>query len=487
MNGQPQTGFSFGLLVILLISYFALVFVISGISSKKADSHAFFGAGRRAPWPVVAFGMLGASLTGLSFISVPGNVLRQNCYYFPMVLGFVAGYILIAKVLLPLYYKRGLCSIYGYLEERFGAASKRSGAAFFILSRLLGSAVRLYAILLVLQTFLPFRPSPCLFLLLAAAFLLLLFCYTCRGGVKTIVWTDAFQTLLMLLTLGLSIHFICKGINWADSALPATLSGYAGLFDLRPAAPTHALKQFVSGFFVTVAMTGLDQSMMQKNLACKDLASSQKNMYLTAAIILIVNLLLLALGVLLGVFVQQNGGMDAMGLQSTDQLLPFLAASRFPAAAGAVFVLGLVAASCPSAAAALTSITSSVCLDFLQKSEQGLRKKVQAIVTFAFMLVLAALYFLNNDALINIIYTLASYTYGPLLGLFFFGILTRRSVPDRKVLWIMPASPLLCLALNGFLRYFCKFDLGFSLLMVNALLCFGLLWLFSRAPKAKEQ
>lgn len=481
-----QTDFSLTLLAALLLSYFLLLFVLSSITSKKVDSKAYFGAGRRAPWPVVAFGMLGASLTGLSFISVPGNVLRQNCYYFPMVLGFVAGYILIAQVLLPLYYKKGLCSIYEYLEERFGRHSKRCGAAFFILSRLLGTAVRLYAIILVFQTFLPFKPGPGLFLLLAAGFLLLLFLYTFRGGVKTIVWTDAFQTLLMLLTLALSIFYVFKGIDWADSSVSSSLGAYASLFDLRPAAPTNVLKQFVSGFFVTVAMTGLDQSMMQKNLACKDLRSSQKNMYLTAAIIVAVNVLLLGLGCLLGTFVRQQGGLAALGLETTDQLLPFLAAKYFPAAAGAVFVLGLVAASCPSAAAAITSITSSLCQDFFQKTEPKFRKKLQLLVTAAFLLVLLALYFLNSDALINVIYTLASYTYGPLLGIFFFGLLCKRAVPDKRVRWIMPASPLICLALNLFLTYFCKFELGFSLLIVNALICYCLLWASSCSKKCLD-
>ena len=469
--------------------YTVLLFLVSFLTQRHAAQSGFFTGGRRAPWPVVACGMVGASISGVTFISVPGNVWAQQFFYMPLVLGFAVGYVIVARVLLPLYYRKGLTSIYTWLGERFGPLSHRTGSVVFMISRLLGAAVRIFVVLVVLYAFLPQEwtaggQGRLLFALLTLLFLALLYLYTFRGGVKTLIWTDLFQTAFMLLAVGLTLWKILQSdvVSWRD------FSRHAAWFDWDWRAGTHAVKQFIAGIFITVAMTGLDQSMMQKNLACKDLRAAQKNMYTTSAIIVAVNLCFLALGAVLCVYAESLGGFGAMGITRTDELFPAIASRYLGPGIGVVFLIGLLSASYPSAGAALTSLTTSVCIDFLgfetradRKGAAGtrLRKWVQAALALLFFGLILALFLLSDDAVINLIYRLASYTYGPLLGLFFFGLLSRRAVCDGATPWIAAAAPLLCLAFNLVGKRWLGFDLGFSLLIVNGALTFLGMWISS--------
>lgn len=485
------------------VAYMALLFGISAVASKGGGS--FFGGRGKAPWPVVAYGMIGSSISGVSFISVPGNVWAQNFYYLPMVLGFVVGYLVIAWVLLPLYYRKNLTSIYTYLGERFGRTTHITGTVTFMVSRLLGAAARIFVVVVVLYTFMPSAVVSALgsvgtYVLVSLLFLTILHLYTRRGGVGAIIWTDVMQTTVMILAVVLTIVFICREFGWSVSDMFAAVGGavnpnegavgggsrFVSMIDTDFSHGTNAVKQFISGIFVTIAMTGLDQAMMQKNLACKDLRAAQKNMVTTSLIIVAVNLFFVLLGALLCVYASSKG----LEFTKTDELFPLVATKYLGTGVGVLFLLGLLSASFPSAAAALTSLTTSVCVDFLrfptdpqaQKDPKHVarRHRVQAAVSLSFFVIIVALCLWSNDAAINLIYKLASYTYGPLLGIFFYGILTRRAVRDRAVPFIAVASPLLCIVLNIGLKAWLGFDLGFSLLIVNALICFALMHVFSR-------
>ena len=485
--------FPFVWFLVAFAAYTALLFLISWITGRKAGSNSFFSGDKKAPWPVVAYGMIGASISGVTFISVPGNVWAQNFFYMPLVLGFVGGYLIIAKVLLPLYYKMNLTSIYTYLGERFGPKSHKTGTTVFMVSRILGAAVRVFVVIVVFFAFMPKslsdKLSPVLlFTLITAVFLVLLYLYTYKGGVKTIIWTDVLQTTFMLLAVGLTIWQICRepAVTWA------AVSEHTAWFDWNWGAGTNAIKQFVAGIFITVAMTGLDQSMMQKNLACKDLRAAQKNMYTTSAIIVAVNLFFLLLGALLCVYAEGLGGFEGLGIAKTDQLFPTIASRYLGFGAGIFFLIGLISASYPSAGAAMTSLTTSVCVDFLgfnerkdwEENRKGrVRKGVQALVALLFFVLILLLFLYSNDAVINLVYKLASYTYGPLLGIFFFGILSRRKVCDHATPWIALAAPLLCLALNLLGKRFLGFDLGFTLLIVNGALTYLGMWISSLAAR----
>ena len=354
-----------------------------------------------------------------------------------------------------------------------------------MVSRILGAAVRIFVVIIVLFSFLPKHiqaSGAWTFALLALVFLVLLYLYTYRGGVKTIIWTDALQTTFMLLAVGLTIYYICKNMNWGAKEMVENVasSQYVSMFDWNWGHATNAIKQFVSGIFVTIAMTGLDQSMMQKNLACKDIKAAQKNMYTTSIIMVVVNFFFLLLGALLCVFASQHGGFEAMGITKTDELFPTIASRYFGVGLGIFFLIGLISASYPSAGAALTSLTTSFCVDFLHTRDERTRKRVHAAMAAVFFVILMVLFVLSNDAVVNLVYKLASYTYGPLLGMFFFGILTKRQIRDGASPYIAAASPLLCWLLNVLLKQAFGFDLGFSLLIVNGLLTFALLWAVSK-------
>ncbi len=489
-----QHAFPFSWFAAAFALYTALLFIVSHVTARRAAGRGFFAGDRKAPWPVVAYGMVGASISGVTFISVPGNVWVQNFYYMPLVLGFVGGYIVVAKVLLPLYYRMNLTSIYTWLGDRFGPRSHRTGTVVFMISRLLGAAVRIFVVMVVFHAFLPREWTAggglTAFALVTLVFLILLYLYTYRGGVKTIIWTDVLQTTFMLLAVGLAIWQICRepSVTWA------AVSAHTAWFNWDWSAGNNALKQFISGIFITIAMTGLDQSMMQKNLACKDLRAAQKNMYTTSAIIVAVNLFFLLLGALLCVYMEGLGGMEALGITKTDQLFPTIASRYLGLGAGVFFLIGLISASYPSAGAAMTSLTTSVCVDFLgfndrqdwEEARKGkVRKGVQALVALLFFGLILLLFLYSNDAVINLVYKLASYTYGPLLGLFFFGILSKRPVCDRATPWIALAAPLLCLAVNLLGKRYLGFDLGFTLLIVNGLLTYLGMWLSSWAAARK--
>jgi Na+/proline symporter len=498
--------FPFALFLVAFAAYTLLLFVISWVTSRKAGSSSFFSGDRKAPWPVVAYGMIGASISGVTFISVPGNVWVQNFFYMPLVLGFFVGYIVIAKVLLPLYYKMNLTSIYTYLGDRFGSRSHKTGTAVFMVSRVLGAALRIFVVIVVFFTFIPQSmveaTSPLtVFILISAIFLILLYFYTFKGGVKTIIWTDVLQTTFMLIAVGLTIYYIGKNMGLSFGQLFSSVAGtinsnpdavgygrpFTAWFDWNWSHGTNAIKQFISGIFVSIAMTGLDQAMMQKNLACKDIKAAQKNMYTTSIIIVVVNYFFVLMGALLCLYAQHLGGFEALGITKTDQLFPLIASRYFGIGAGVFFLIGLISASYPSAGAAMTSLTTSFCVDILkfktrtdlsERRKEKIRKLVHAGVGVVFLLIIVVLYLVSNDAVINLLYKLASYTYGPLLGIFFFGILTKYQVRDRAVPWIAIAAPVICLIINSLGKKFFGFDLGFTLLIVNGLLTFFGMWLF---------
>lgn len=499
-----QHEFPFVWFVVAFAAYTALIFFISWLTARKAGSNSFFSGDKKAPWPVVAYGMIGASISGVTFISVPGNVWVQNFFYMPLVLGFVGGYIVIAKVLLPLYYKMNLTSIYGYLGERFGAKTHKTGTTVFLISRLLGAAVRVFVVIVVFFAFMPKslmdNASPLfVFTIITAIFLILLYLYTFKGGVKTIIWTDVLQTTFMLLAVGLTIYFICKDMGWSFGQMFAAVGGtvnenagavgfghtFTSWFDWDWSHGTNAIKQFISGIFVTIAMTGLDQAMMQKNLACKDIKAAQKNMYTTSIIIVVVNFFFVLMGALLCVYAQHLG----LEVGKTDTLFPTIASQYLGVGVGIFFLIGLVSASYPSAGAAMTALTTSFCVDYLSfnsrtdwddAKKNRVRKIVHAGVALSFLIIIVVLQIVSSDAVVNLVYKLASYTYGPLLGMFFFGILSKAEVKDGAAPYIALAAPVLCLIFNLLSKKYFGFDLGFTLLIVNGLLTYFGMWLFRK-------
>ena len=499
-----QHEFPFVWFIVAFAAYTALIFFISWLTARRSGSNSFFSGDKKAPWPVVAYGMIGGSISGVTFISVPGNVWVQNFFYMPLVLGFVGGYIVIAKVLLPLYYKMNLTSIYGYLGERFGSKTHKTGTTVFLVSRILGAAVRIFVVIVVFLAFMPKSlvesTSPLfLFTIIAFVFLGLIYLYTYRGGVKTIVWTNVLQTTFMLLAVGLTIYFICKDMGWSFgqmfSIVGSTVNENAGTvgyghtftswFDWDWSHGTNAVKQFISGIFVTIAMTGLDQSMMQNNLACKDIKASQKNMYTTSIIIVVANFFFVLMGALLCVYAQSKG----IEFGKTDELFPTIASQYLGVGIGVFFLIGLISASYPSAGSAMTALTTSFCVDYLgfntrtdwdDKTKDTVRKWVHAGVAALFLIIIVVLQIVSSDAVVNLVYKLASYTYGPLLGMFFFGIISKAQVRDGATPYIAVAAPVLCLIFNLLSKKFWGFDLGFSLLIVNGLLTYLGMWLFRK-------
>ena len=495
--------FPFIWFVVAFAAYTVFLFFISWLTTRKAGNSSFFSGDRKAPWPVVAYGMIGASISGVTFISVPGNVWAQNFFYMPLVLGFVGGYIIIAKVLLPLYYRMNLTSIYGYLGERFGEKTHKTGTTVFLISRLLGAAVRAFVAIVVFFAFMPqeiVSKSPLgVFAIISAIFLALIYLYTYKGGVKTIIWTDMVQTTFMLLAVGLTIYYICRDMGWSFGQMFSVVGStvnenssavgfgktFTSWFDWDWSHGTNAVKQFVSGIFVTIAMTGLDQSMMQKNLACKDIKAAQKNMYTTSIIIVVVNFFFVLMGSLLCVYAQSKG----IAFDKTDNLFPTIAGQYFGIGLGIFFLIGLISASYPSAGAAMTALTTSFCVDYLgfnsgrysdEAAKERVRRIVHAATALCFLIIIVVLFVLSNDAVVNLVYKLASYTYGPLIGMFFFGILTKQKVKDGAVPYIAVAAPVLCLIFNLAGKKYFGFDLGFTLLIVNGLLTYLGMWLFRK-------
>ncbi|MBD1396914.1 sodium:solute symporter [Pontibacter sp. JH31] len=479
------------LILSLIIGYFAILILISLLTGKSTDSDTFFLANRKSPWYVVAFGMIGATLSGVTFVSVPGMVRDLQFSYMQLVLGYLAGYMVIATVLLPLYYRLNLVSIYTYLEQRFGFWSYKTGAAFFLLSRTLGSAIRLFLVASVLQLAV-FDAMGIPFSVTVGITILLIWAYTFRGGMKTIIWTDTFQTTAMLLAVGISIWVVSDELTLSFQGMVETISAsdYAGVFNWDFKDNKYFLKQFFAGAFITIVMTGLDQDMMQKNLSCRNIGEAQKNMFWFSVILVVVNVMFLSLGALLYLYASSKGiALPERG----DDVFPFLALNHFPAIVGIAFILGIIAIAYASADSALTSLTTSFCVDFLNFKERSEHERVRLryIVHIGFSvlmaLVILAVDALNSQSLIATVLQVAGYTYGPLLGLYTFGLYTRRVVRDRYVPAICIVAPLLTYLISAnSAAWFYGYQFGFEVLILNGLLTFVGLYAISAKKTALE-
>ncbi len=472
-------------ILLIVAGYYLVLIVISLFTGRRSDNQTFFLGNRRSPWGVVAIGMVGASLSGVTFVSVPGYVTSVNFTYLQMVAGFFLGYIVIAIILLPLYYRLNLTSIYSYLNQRFGFWSYRSGALLFMAGKVVASAARLYLMAGVLQLAV-FDALGIPFAITVSGVIAMIWLYTFRGGIKTIIWTDVLQTLLMISSVGLTLFFIGKELNLNPASVVQLIkeSDYSQVFVWNDwQSSQHFVKQFLSGAFVTIAMTGLDQDMMQKNLSCRSLRDAQKNVLSYGLAFLPVNLLFLSLGVLLVTYMQQMG--IAMPARA-DDIFPLVATGGYlPPVVGVLFFLGLMAAAYSSADSAMTSLTTSFSVDILniERFPAGKSKKIRVWVHlgFAILLGLVIIVFrvLNADSIISAIYTLVGYTYGPLLGLYAFGLFTKLKVNDRMVPWIAVLSP----ALIGLFDYNAQawfgFELGFEKLILNGAITFLALWVTS--------
>jgi SSS family transporter len=479
-------------ILLLVGGYFSVLMLISYYTGKSDSNATFFRADRKSPWYVVAFGMVGASLSGVTFISVPGWVQASEFSYMQVVLGYVLGYLVIAFVLLPLYYRLGLTSIYQYLEQRFGNVSYKTGAFFFLISRVLGAAFRLYLVATVLQYFV-FDAWGVPFIVTVALSILLIWIYTSRGGIKTIVWTDTLQTLFMLGSVVVAIYFISSDFNWgfSDFFTAEELQPYTKTFYFESILNhDYFWKAFFGGMFITICMTGLDQDMMQKNLTCKNLKEARKNVLSYGFVFVPVNILFLFLGALLFIYADRNGiAIPVMnGKESADLLFPEIALNGDMGIGMAViFLLGLIAAAYSSADSALTALTTSFCVDFLdiEKREvslqKGLRKRVHIVISFVLMLVIVAFKYLLDTSVIDMLLMAATYTYGPILGLFAFGLMTKRKVHDKWVWLIALISVAISLTL-GLLpaEMLGGYEFNYELLIVNGGITFLGLWLIRK-------
>lgn len=484
------------LILSIVGGYFIALFIIAMITGKDAGNHAFFVGNKQSPWYLVAFGMIGASLSGVTFISIPGAVGNLSAAnpnaafsYMQLAMGYVVGYFVIATVLMPVYYRLNLISIYTYLEQRFGFWTYKTGAFFFLLSRTIGSAFRLYLVAMVMQLFV-FDAWGVPFAINVSFILLLIWLYTLRGGIRTIVFTDTFQTVFLLLALFSSIYFIATQLQLNLGELVSTVrnSQYGQVFFWDVREKSYFFKQFIGGAFIAIAMTGLDQDLMQKNISCKNLKDAQKNMFTFSFVILLVNLVFVSLGALLYLYAQAKGISIP---EKTDQLFPILAFQHFPPLMGVLFLLGLTAATYASTDSALAALTTSFCIDFLnfeKRSNKIPEKKLvqtRHLVHIGFSalfvgVVLIFRYFLN-DSVINAVFTIASYTYGPLLGLYAFGLFVpNRQLKDTLTPVACVISPLISYFLNAnSTTWLNGYKFGFELLIVNGLITFCGLWLIS--------
>ena len=468
------------IILITIIAYFGLLLLISWFKGRNnADNNAFFLAGRKSPWYVVAFGMIGASLSGVTFVSVPGLVRQIDMTYMQMVFGFFFGYIVVAQILLPLYYRLNLISIYTYLEKRIGWYGYKTGASFFIISKLVGAASRLYLVVWILQSYvfdqwrIPFAAT----VIISVLFVWL---YTFRSGIRTIIWTDTLQTFCLIGTL-IAILWQVKNFLGLDiSGMLQTVSQnpHFRIFEWHDwSSKQHFVKQFFNGVFITIVMTGLDQDMMQKNLTCRNLKDAQKNMYWYGIAFTPINFLFLCLGILLLVLAAQlQIELPAMG----DDILPMICSSGILGQSVIVFfTIGIIAAAFSSADSALTALTTSFCVDILHTEKDGTaiskktRMKVHVLMTVLFVITILVFRAINNRSMIDAIYTIASYTYGPLLGLFAFGLFTKRQTKDKFVPLICIASPLICYILNHVVYSLTGYAFGYEILILNGMITFA--------------
>ena len=496
-------------ILLCFAAYTVLLFLVMWLTGRRGakGNEAFFRAGRRSPWFVVAYGMIGASLSGVTFMSVPGGVYNGAWTYMPLVFGYVLGYAAIALVLLPLYYKLNLTSIYTYLGDRFGKVSEKTGAIFFILSRLLGSALRMYLVVFVLYEFV-FRAWGIPFWVPAVVFIAIILLYTFRGGIKTVVWTDMLQTTFLLLAAIVTVVAILDNLDMGLGELLKTSAdkGYTRMFETDPTAPKYYWKQILSGMFITITMTGLDQDMMQKNLTCKTLRDAQKNVMTSSMLFIVVNILFLCLGAALLAYASETGfalPVNEAGAVVPDKIFPSVAFSLSGFTA-VVFVLGMVAAGYSSADGTLTALTTTFCYNFLgfDKVENGKRKTeslsdatlstfhfplstltirriVHVCFALLYLLVIIAFRPFHNESLIDTLFMIAGFTYGPLLGLYAYGLFTRRKARDGWVPVIAVLSPVVSYLLNMACGRWMGFDFGFAILLVNGAITMLLLWLSS--------
>lgn len=470
----------------IFLIYTIILFIVTYFTSRKADNQTFFLGNKISPWFVVAYGMIGASLSGVTFMSVPGWVKDTQFSYMVVVFGYLFGYFVIALVLLPLYYKLKLTSIYTYLEQRFGFWTYKTGAGFFILSRTLGASLRMFLVINVLQVFV-FDSWNVPFWVNVLIFITLIILYTLKGGIRTIVWTDTLQTTFMLLAVVLSIIFISRELGKPVSQLIPVIRE-EGIFRMFITDWHHErffIKQFFSGMFITIAMTGLDQEMMQKNLSCKNIKEAQKNMFTFSGILVFVNLLFLFLGAILLIYAKQMN----VEAESTDVLFPAIALRYLGPMAGLAFLVGLISAAFPSADGALTSLTTSFSIDFIGLDKKaGLSERSKTLIRYVVHISIASVFFacilifrsLNDKAVIDKLFTIAGYTYGPLLGMFSFGLFTRRNVLDKATPFIAILSPVICYFLSRYsVQLLNGYKFGFELLLLNGLITFIGLWIFS--------
>lgn len=470
----------------MVLAYFAILLLIAHLTGKRADNDTFFRAGRKSRWYVVSFGMLGASLSGITFVSVPGMVRTLDMTYMQMVVGFFFGYVLLAHVLLPVYYKRNLTSIYSYLGTRFGPYTYKTGALFFVLAKITSAAARMYLVTIILQR-LVFDALGIPYLCTVIGTLLLIWLYTRRSGIRTLVWTDALQTLCMLIALVLMLFQVGSMLHLGPVDMVQSIAQHphSRIFEWTDWHSTqHFAKQFISGIFVVLVMTGLDQDMMQKNLTCRNLHEAQKNMYSYGLSFIPANLLFLSLGILLVMLAAQMGiTMPAKG----DEVLPFMAGNGYLGQGALVlFTLGIIATTFSSVDSALTALTTSVCIDFLgmnqeeTKHSHRTRHIVHGSITIAFIGAILLFKAVNSQSLIDAIYTIVSYTYGPLLGLYAFGLFNRHAVHDRAVPYVCLASPILCYLISQITICYWGYRFGYELLMFNGFLTFAGLWILRK-------
>ncbi len=478
----------------IIVVYFAGLIFISYLTTRKLDSQSFYNGNKKSPWYIIAIGMIGTSISGVTFISVPGWVMTSQFSYLQMVLGYLLGYFVIANVLMPLYYRMNLTSIYAYLEERFGFWSYKTGASFFLISRIIGASFRLFLVSIVLQK-LVFEPLGVPFWVTVTATIMLIWLYTFKGGIKTIIWTDLIQTVAMLSAVVLSLVLIKNALDlsFLDMISKVYHSEYSRMwfFD-DPNSKNYFWKQFLGGAFTTIVMTGLDQDLMQKNLACKNVKDAKKNMYSYGFMFLPINLMFLSLGALLGMYAH------AQGIQipaDTDQLFPMLATGGyFNVSLGIIFIIGIIAAAYASADSALAALTTSFMIDILNGNKlegerlKRTRTRVHLLMSLALVLVIIIFDAVNNDAVISAVFTVAGYTYGPLLGLYAFGLFTPFAVKDKVVPYLAVLSPVICYILStNSVEWFNGYKFGFELLILNGLIMFLGMLLFNdgRAKRHK--
>jgi SSS family transporter len=473
------------LIISIIVIYFGVLILIAYYTSRNADSDAFFSGNKQSPWYLVAFGMLGTSISGLTFISVPGNVGKIGFAYYQVVLGYIIGYWVIGAILMPMYYRLNLVSIYTYLEQRFGYWSYKTGAFFFLLSRTIGSSLRLYLAASVLQLFL-FDAWGMPFWVTVTATILLIWIYTFRGGIKTIIWTDSFQTLFLVSSVVISVVLISDRLelslfDMVGKVYESDLSNMFHFDDYK--SKLFFPKYFFGGAFIAIAMTGLDQDLMQKNLTCKNIGEAQKNMFWFTVVTTIITLLFLTLGALLYMYSTKKGiPLPA----SSDDLFPTLALHEFGLVAGIFFLLGIIASSYASADSALTALTTSFCIDFLNFSDkpEALKKKekfyVHIGVSLVFLIIIIVFREINERSLIDAVLNMAGYTYGPLVGLYAFGLYTKRKLKDKLVPIVCVVSPIITYVLNTHSKeWFNGYQFSFEIIIVNALVSFIGLWIIS--------